>query len=321
MTREGTTRLERSQGTGEHHSPASAVASRLYDDKPYSATRGDYPYDRGKHVIVIVELESFVDESGIEPDQGYCVMAGYVTDAHNWPRFRDEWDAEIDRWGFTEFKAKDFFTFGRGHRYRSGEYGEKKWRRIDERADGHLDRLLTIIEGHNVLATGLAVSWDTVRSLSEDAQHRLMDGERQSPYYLLMSSLIARTLAACAGLRDEDVRLHFIFDRQKMLSERAIGAFNAAMDDSIAQGWLAPRKLGRIAFAESDQTAQLQAADLLCYAWRRVLVEGPGSALANVHRRACKGRMQDLYVWGADQLRELLRLMSGSHTAGEHHAR
>ena len=221
-----------------------------------------------------LQIDTFADESGIEPDQGYCVIAGYTSNPTEWPIFEEAWKTEIAEQGFTRFHASDFFTFGRAGRYRRGEYEKAKWRGVDTRADAHIDRLLSIIEGHTIIPSASAVSWAGFKKFRPDEQEILAAGSpRRSPYYLAMFSILGSLVANSDNL-PVDVKLNLVMERQKVLRNYAVDAFNEAVEDIVRQGVMGAKRLGRISYASPIDEPRLQAADLLCYTFRRTLVDG-----------------------------------------------
>ena len=267
---------------------------------------GDYPYHRGRHLSVALQIDTFADESGIEPDQGYCVVAGYTSNPAHWPKFQEAWNAEVTEQGFNRFKASDFFTLGRAKRYRRGEYEKARWRRIDERADAHLDRLLSIVETPEVVPSASAVSWADFKKFHPDEQQILAVGSpRRSPYYLVMFGILASLVANSDNL-PVDVKMNLVMERQDVLRDHAIDAFNTAVQDLVRQGFVGAERLGRISYVSPFDEPQLQAADLLCYTFRRTLTDGPRcpDQIRRAYARASRGI--EFTTWHEPQLRKLL---------------
>ena len=269
-------------------------------------SRGDYPYHRGRHLIVALQIDTFADESGTEPDQGYCVIAGYTSNPTEWPRFEEGWRAEVVEQGFTRFHAGEFFTLGRVNRYRRGEYEKARWREVDERAEAHLDRLLSIIETHTIVPSASAVSWPDFKKFRPDEQEILAVGSpRRSPYYLAMFGILASLVANSDNL-PVDVKMNLVMERQKVLRDYAIDAFNVAVEDIVRQAVMGAERLGRISYASPFGEPQLQAADLLCYTFRRTLTDGSRcpDEIRRAYARASRGI--EFTPWHEPQLRKLL---------------
>src|SRR3972149_6354915 len=72
---------------------------------------GRYPYNRGSHLIMTIDLHAYADESGIEGDSLYCIVAGFVGSPRWWDKFNADWRAIINAApdDVEEFHAKDFF--------------------------------------------------------------------------------------------------------------------------------------------------------------------------------------------------------------------
>lgn len=256
--------------------------------------------------MVALQMDTFADESGIEPDQGYCVIAGYTSSPEYWPTFEEEWNAEVAGQGFDRFKAGDFFTLGRAKRYRRGEYEKARWREVDERADAHLDRLLSIIETPYVVPSVSAVSWADFKKFQPDEQKILAVGSpRRSPYYLAMFGILASLVANSDDL-PVAVKMNLVMERQKVLRDYAIDAFNTAVEDNVRQGVKGAERLGRISYASPFDEPQLQAADLLCYTFRRTLIDGSEcpEQIRRAYARASRGN--EFKPWREQELRKLL---------------
>ena len=204
-----------------------------------------------------LQIDTFADESGTEPDQGYCVIAGYTSNPTEWPRFEEAWSAEVVEQGFTRFHAREFFTLGRASRYRRGDYEKARWREVDERAAAHLDRLLSIIESHTLVPSASAVSWSDFKKFRPDEQEILAVGSpRRSPYYLAMFHILGSLVANSDNL-PVDVKMNVVMERQKVLRDYAVNAFNAAVESIVRQGIMGAERLGRISYDSPIDRPQL----------------------------------------------------------------
>jgi hypothetical protein len=73
-----------------------------------------YPYNQGKHLMAIVNLFAYADESGIDGKPSYCVVSGYIAPQRVWESFGAEWKNILSEYQVSEFHAKEFFKRYRG---------------------------------------------------------------------------------------------------------------------------------------------------------------------------------------------------------------
>ena len=75
-----------------------------------AGSRGEFPYDEGKHLIVIVEEFFYGDDAGTHSTAAYCLVGGYRASPRQWKKFRKEWQEALDDAGVAEFHANVFFN-------------------------------------------------------------------------------------------------------------------------------------------------------------------------------------------------------------------
>lgn len=201
----------------------------------------------------------------------------------NW--LKAKWRSTLNDYSSDRFHAKRFFQRSPDRERISPYTG-----RSDRKADGYLTALIDVIADSGVKAIGASVKWDDFRSYT-DGERRFMTGGRLNnyltrwkrngsptkPYYTTMLGMISNVHV---GIRDKedapipDVTVNYVFDRQNVLDERAINTFHDVTEHLREDYPDEARMLGEIAFASSERHVQLQAADLLCYSWLRILRRG-----------------------------------------------
>ena len=56
-----------------------------------------FPSDkRGSRLMMILDPQAVVDDSGSEPTKPHFILAGFVAPAANWAALADEWQAGLD---------------------------------------------------------------------------------------------------------------------------------------------------------------------------------------------------------------------------------
>lgn len=255
---------------GAPGAPKSAVDNRKLTGSP-----GSYPYSHGRHLLIVIGLFSYADESGIDPAVSpYCVVAGYIASPTQWEAYRATWTDVLKRHGIVRFHAQRFFSRDE-RRQRVGEY--RAW--PDERARQYIGELCGVILSSGLRAAGCAVNIQDFKSLSY-GERRVLSGGMLSregrwrssgaatkPYYVAF----LKFLAEAAEVVGEDTLVSFVFDRQAVLAARAVATF----EETVQHSQLAvARRLHDVRYAASDQVPELQAADLLTHLWYSCLTRG-----------------------------------------------
>jgi len=134
-------------------------------------SRGTYPYHKGKHLIVPIELFVFADESGIQSSAKYCLVLGFIGSPRHWGKFEDEWKKVLENYKVSEFHAKEFFSKDKKG-MRIGEY--KNWTSIMD--DNYLEELLLIVRSRRLYPVGGAVDVTAFNSFTHDERRFFTGG-------------------------------------------------------------------------------------------------------------------------------------------------
>lgn len=311
---------------------------------PLTASSGPYPFNRGRHLLAAA-MWAYGDESGIFGSADWCILAGFVGNPKQWTRFKRGWSKALRKFGdgsIPEFKSSDFFPPER--RKHVEHYAD--W--TDEKAEAYLRALLRVINETDVRPIGVAMNvpdfvasgyWQRrfitgglVKSrtmLRPDGSGRISlsfdsSGAPNQPYLAVIQRFIVNVLLLTPG----GAKAHITLDRQKTLEKRADETFR----EQFAKGRTGrpdlEAKVGQLAYADSEDEAGLQAADLCAYMWQRVLtgkangrlqrmaaehLHANGATL-NVYRRK---HLDDMFSKLLDDSVEGFRLIRDGHEWGQ----
>lgn len=274
---------------------------------PWTATmrlvgsRGDYPLDEGKHLVVVAEWFAYADETGIQEGSKYCAVLGYVGSPRQWKLFRRAWRASLG--AAREFKASKFFQREAWQSSKSPYYG---W--TGKKARTHLTALLDTIQRYQVMPIGFAFNIADFQALTEDERRLLTGAIRRNrvrayggkaeitsrlttsgaptePYFLGFHYIVTEALK----IAPPDATVHFVFDRRKTIEARAIETIQdirsaTEVPDKVKQ------RIGLVSFGDSDRYEALQAADLYAYVWNRILHNSLTEPLIYAHSRLTRKR-------------------------------
>jgi hypothetical protein len=140
-----------------------------------------------------------------------------------------------------------------------------------------LDELITTIWSRQIYPIGSAVNIPTFNTFSEGERRYLTNARitpsgdfitsgapKRLPYQLAFSTLL---YAAAEKVKD-DVRINFVFDRNKVEEGLSIDVFNHTKDHSTLELY---RKLNEIRYTDRQSQVGLQAADLYACLWNSKL--------------------------------------------------
>jgi hypothetical protein len=259
------------------------VASAYQTAPEWRLVCGLGPYHNEDQTIVAFEMLAYSDESGSEPDQKFCLIAGFASRPDIWQSLEAEWAKVLKDHDVPEFKSTRYFARDSlGNRV--GEYAG--W--SDERATEYRDRLLGIISTHVLLPVGAAVEHRAFGALTigerrfltggrlrKDKPHKWKrTGAPSKPY---MFAMLAAVGSVVQELRDYgSVRVNFFFDENTVIRDNAIKTYHDLKDNLkeepdpiVAAG---ASRMGFIGFDDSELQPRLQVADLLANAWHGELV-------------------------------------------------
>jgi hypothetical protein len=231
-------------------------------------SRGKYPYNEWKYLVTVIHLYSYADESGLEGNPPYCLLAGYIASPNQWNLFNHEWKEVLREFGVSSFHAKDFFPFkARKHHKEYENWSEKK-------AKLFIYGITEAIKNHGIHSLGCAVDvsafntftigerrfltggiWDSARGTFTHL------GKPSAPYFAAFQYFVREAL----NRTPSNAKLHLIFHYQSAMEPKA----HEIVAEMIAMPQLMPgsEKLVGIEYHYSIEEPQLQAADLYTYGW------------------------------------------------------
>ncbi len=221
----------------------------------------------------MAELFVYGDESGIDQQQGYCVVTGFIASPAQWDSFNLAWHKIVEDAGVAEFRSKYFFS-----RHAAAKEGTKnpfrEW--SDPMADRFLADLLQIIRSHQRVAPiGCAMraedwfdlSWGERQYLTGalwngPASKFVTQGLATRAYPLPFFSMVGEALE-CA--KPPDCKVHFVMDELKVIQNSIQQIYSAGRTSDQIDPALR-RKMGDLTPGLSEEHEGIQAADLWAYA-------------------------------------------------------
>ncbi len=213
-------------------------------------------------------LKMYMDDSGTNP--ATCI-AGYLGGRTQWNRLERDWKKVLEREGVSEFHGKNFWS-------RTGEFCG--W--DDKRHAKFIDDLLKIIEGLRIYPFASATYPEDWKVLSLDERRFLtggvflygeliLSGKPSQPKALPFHHCLFAPLDYC----HDGLTVYYHFDSDKNFDGWA-SKFYSYVRKMHMLGWT--HKMGaEITFANSVESAPLQAADLLAWEVNRYATERHGN--------------------------------------------
>jgi hypothetical protein len=223
-----------------------------------------YPPWKGTQLVAaLTDLTAFLDESGIQNDARFCVLAGYIGSPRQWSLFDGAWRRALDIVpGLESFHAQDFF--GAKGPYR--DLAEEDKQRL-------LVALTGAVSSHRLFPFGAIIEAPVFKSFSYGERRFLTgglftedgrwvtSGAPNRPYFMAFQ----HCLSAAAKLTKAGKRVNFVFDRQDAYAQRALETFEHVRELMTPEEEC--KKIGGCAFLLEGEVTALQAADMLAHCW------------------------------------------------------
>lgn len=239
------------------------------------ASKGKYPYNRGKHILAILNLYAYADESGMHENPLFFVLGGYIASPRQWDFFCKDWQKVLNSFSVHAFHAKDFFQL----KARQMHKRYNKWSEDQNRL--FISELSKAVNSHKLYPIGCAIDVKAFNSFTIGERRYLTGGNwdakkrrfttsgKPSVSYLAAFHYYVR---AVLDRTPDKAKLHLVFDYQNVMKSKARQTFNEmAALPSLMQGH---EKLDSINYFYSSDKPQLQAADLFTYVTYRYAVDG-----------------------------------------------
>jgi hypothetical protein len=212
-------------------------------------------------------FKGFMDESGLDPDDIACTVAGFVGSGEICDKAADVWAENVKPIGY--FHAEDFFRRPNGKM--TGPYED-----LDPVvADACVTELIESLSLSGLEPMGMAINSRIFRSLSEDERRWMTSavlygkdwpaqGSPNNPWLACFHYCITNA----NQFTPVGERIYFTFDRQETYLGNAQKIFNELR--TAGRKW-GDRLGDTLAFSSKQETVLLQAADLLAYSIGRSL--------------------------------------------------
>lgn len=208
-------------------------------------------------------------------------------------------------------------------RERLGEF--KNW--DDERHHEFIDRLLTVIQGHKVYPFGFGVlskEWEKVpvhlqRVYSGYRYSEAPKDKKLKAMYLAVNSLFVHLTLYCRRNKS----MHFFMDRDQQSASRILECFSKLQSEARKNDIWQYSQMGSITFADSRESAPLQAADLLAYELQRYYRKwrgGEGDSKMRIEGMRAMARMktiQDFMLYDETRMANLNKVLEAAAVIDE----
>jgi len=184
-------------------------------------------------------LTAYLDESGINPDEHTCVVAGFVGNDAQWGHFAADWIKAIRPRKNLHMKAL-------------------RWRQHPNRVKKVLAQAGPIPTRYNLIPVCASLRW---ADYDRVIKGKVPDETFRNPYIQCAMAAVSVVLLEVVGANDE---IYFLFDRQKGLRKKTM---NAIKDISFDWFGLDSRYRG-LDFIARETTVCLDPADYLAYILR-----------------------------------------------------
>jgi hypothetical protein len=208
--------------------------------------------------------KSYMDETGIQSNDPWCAIAGYVADANEWARFDRQWNWVIEeycRWpGEKYFHALEFY--GNHAKYRS-------WKLA--RRESFINALYDTIRDFHIALFSSAVDVPTFKAFTEDERRYLTggwhngmrwksEGAPSKPYFLPFHHCIIQSAAHVPP----DGLLYPIMSRQDQYEMKGLELYEQLLNSKPSLQCRA-KLADEMVFSNPKKVGGLQAADLAAY--------------------------------------------------------
>lgn len=223
---------------------------------------------RGRRLLMV--LQAFIDDSGSAPNQGICVLGGFIAPAERWAQFADEWDAELKR-----APGADYFKLFEADKLEGQFARSKGW--TEELRDERIAALCRLIYHNSIMRVHAAIRHEDfekhLRTLPSFGHRRLASDH---PYLTVYSRLLA-VVSAVAPLFGVEEKCDFYFDEQGTFAKEALGQWNnfERINAKYAEQHGSALISTMPRFVSDKDFVPLQAADLYAGSLRKMFLQFP----------------------------------------------
>ena len=196
-------------------------------------------------------LTAYFDESGINPDEHTCVVAGFIGNNEQWTALADDWIKAI-------------------HPRKNLHMRALRWKQHPDRVEKVLAKTGPIPSKYNLTPVGVSLGWDDYSRIAKGK----VSEEYRTPYMLCAVAAVSVVLLEVVGKNDE---VYFLFDRHEGLRTETM---NAVRDVGFEWFGMDSRYRG-LDFIPRKPTVCLDPGDYLAYILRESAID-PRSYKARV---------------------------------------
>ena len=221
-----------------------------------------------------IDLHVYADESGIEGDSLYCIVAGFVGSPRWWDKFNADWRTIINAApnDVEEFHAKDFFERNHAAKKNSERTPFRSW----PGASAFLTTLVDVIVRYRGkikpvacalnVADFFSFTWGERQYFTGGMWNRergrfTTSGAPSRVYPLPLHGCIGDALTHA---HPDDCKVHFLFDEQRVLKAGVIQTIAEVRKAGLFDQPI-HEKVGTIRFDDSKNWPGIQAGDMLAY--------------------------------------------------------
>lgn len=231
--------------------------------------------------MATLELYAYADESGVQKEPPFCVVAGYIASSRAWDAFKKAWIAVLTEYQVNEFHAKEFFGRNPGH----GQYAHFSQAKAGE----FLGEIINIINQNRIYPVGGVIDVPAFKRFTLGERrfftgalpkgNRLFgSGSPNQPYYIPFRWFIQMALAKTPI----GAKVHFVFDQQGKRAGLSLQIFSDMKD----LGYLNDNgRLADLSFVNSQEKAEIQAADMISHISYSYITARKGFGRMNSERR------------------------------------
>jgi hypothetical protein len=202
----------------------------------------------------------YADETGIQFNDRYCTIAGYVGNVAQWEGVEHDWKFVLEEFKIPYFHALEFY--GSDRKYRSWSKGKR---------NAFINLLMDCLRDHEIRVLGSSVDVQVFNSLTLDERHYLTggfhngmkwkyQGSPSKAYFLPFHNVLQQSTKYVA----DGSFMYPVMSRQDQYEMKALELYERMLD-----GYPAPKCRAKWAddmiFSDPKRVVQLQAADMAAY--------------------------------------------------------
>jgi hypothetical protein len=207
-------------------------------------------------------FKAYLDETGIQRHDPYCIIAGYVGEVCEWKKVGWDWKFVLDAFKVPYFHALEFYGDDEKKLYRGWKPGKRA---------AFLNALFDCLRDHKVWLISSAVDVRAFWSFTEDERRYVTGGVHNGmkwkssgaptkPYFLPFHEAV---IQSCSHTPEDD-KVWTIMSRQEQYRMKALELYDMMLASEPAMQ-CRPKLGDDMVFSDPKAVYELQAADLAAY--------------------------------------------------------